>query len=181
MEKNGSQDTELLLAQFNARNQEAFVSIYRLFFKELHLYAGKLWGDFQGAEDIVQDVFCDLWENRETGFETLLKIKAFLYIAISNRFRNHVDHLKVAEKYEKYAALAAKDTATEITESEMYVSLLNQLERLPAIYAEVLRLYLAGYEAEDIAVRLGIALQTVYNRRREAIRILRERMKVESR
>lgn len=165
------------MARFNTREQTAFVSIYRLFFKELHLYAGRLLGDFEKAEDMVQDIFCDLWEKQQTEFETLLKIKAFLYIAIANRFRNYVEHLKVAEKYEEYAALVAKDTTTGITESEIFISLLNQLEHLPPNHAEVIRLYLQGYEAEEIATRLGIAIQTVYNRRGEAIRILRERMR----
>lgn len=33
----------LLLSRFNARDTEAFVSVYKLFFTELHLYASRLY------------------------------------------------------------------------------------------------------------------------------------------
>ena len=48
----------LLLSRFNARDTEAFVSVYKLFFTELHLYASRLYNcTTVSPEDAVQDVF----------------------------------------------------------------------------------------------------------------------------
>lgn len=47
---------------------------------------------------------------------------------------------------------------------------------LPADYATVLRIYLEGWKPEEIATRLNLALQTVYNKRREAVLLLRKTM-----
>lgn len=68
----------LLLSRFNARDTEAFVSVYKLFFTELHLYASRLYNcTTVSPEDAVQDVFCSLLENKGTHFESLLQIESF--------------------------------------------------------------------------------------------------------
>ena len=43
-------------------------------------------------------------------------------------------------------------------------------------YATIIRMYLEGWKPEEIATKLGIALQTVYNKRREAVIMLRKYM-----
>lgn len=81
----------LLLSRFNARDTEAFVSVYKLFFTELHLYASRLYNcTTVSPEDAVQDVFCSLLENKGTHFESLLKLKAFLYTSIKNRYKSYL-------------------------------------------------------------------------------------------
>lgn len=52
--------------------------------------------------------------------------------------------------------------------------LLDSLQLLPDDYATVIRMYLEGWKPEEIAAKLGLALQTVYNKRREAIVLLRK-------
>lgn len=90
----------LLLSRFNARDTEAFVSVYKLFFTELHLYASRLYNcTIVSPEDAVQDVFCSLLENKGTHFESLLKLKAFLYTSIKNRYKSYLEHRKVQGKY----------------------------------------------------------------------------------
>ena len=59
---------------------------------------------------------------------------------------------------------------------ELYQTLYESLKFLPVDYATVIRMYLEGWEPEEIATKLGLALQTVYNKRREAIVILRKYM-----
>ena len=59
---------------------------------------------------------------------------------------------------------------------ELYKTLYDSLQILPEDYATVIRMYLEGWKPEEIASKLGIALQTVYNKRREAVIILRKHM-----
>lgn len=46
---------------------------------------------------------------------------------------------------------------------------------LPENCAQVLNLYLSGYEMEEIACKLNLSLQTVYNTKSMAIRLLKEK------
>ena len=74
-----------LLQRFNQRETEAIVSVYKLFFTELHLFASKLYQQSDTApEDVVQDVFCSLLTNTEARFESMVKLKAFLFTALTD-------------------------------------------------------------------------------------------------
>ena len=64
----------------------------------------------------------------------------------------------------------------DIEQVELYHSLYESLKFLPGDYATVIRMYLEGWKPEEIATKLGLALQTVYNKRREAVVILRKYM-----
>ncbi len=89
-----------LLMRFNQRDTSAFAMIYTKFFTELHVYANRLYANTsESAEDAVQEAFCYLWERHDVIFDSLTKIKAFLFVAIKNRYKNHVSHLGVEQKY----------------------------------------------------------------------------------
>ena len=64
----------------------------------------------------------------------------------------------------------------DIEQVELCQSLYESLKFLPDDYATVVRMYLEGWKPEEIATKLGLALQTVYNKRWEAILILRKHM-----
>lgn len=49
------------------------------------------------------------------------------------------------------------------------------LVMLPENCAQVMNLYLSGYEMEEIAGQLNLSLQTVYNTKSMAIRLLKEK------
>ncbi|MFR5659751.1 MAG: sigma factor, partial [Butyricimonas faecihominis] len=100
MEVCQNDDSAFLLMRFNQRDTSAFAMIYTKFFTELHVYANRLYTNTsESAEDAVQEAFCYLWERHDVIFDSLTKIKAFLFVAIKNRYKNHVSHLGVEQKY----------------------------------------------------------------------------------
>ena len=162
-----------LLERFNRRDTSAFASVYMNFFTELHLYAGRLYcNTSESPEDVVQDVFCNLWERRDITFDSLLKIKAFLFVAIKNGFKNYINHLDVERRYKNVVELDS-GFSENIMESELGASLLEYVERMPDPGGKVMRLYLNGYEAEEIADRLRMSIRTVYNTKSKAIGMLK--------
>ena len=60
-------------------------------------------------------------------------------------------------------------------EKEVYAFLQKCLVMLPENCAQVMNLYLSGYEMEEIAGQLNLSLQTVYNTKSMAIRLLKEK------
>ena len=166
-----------LLHSFNTRNAEAFVSVYRHFFTDLHLYASHLYArTSELPEDAVQDVFCYLWKDTSISFDNCLKLKAFLYTAIRNKFLNYLDHRKVQQKYENEQNCSDEKFTQDIIKNEIYAYLSECLYLLPEKHAEVMRLYLAAYEPEEIAQKLNLSLQTVYNIKHLSVTILKKKL-----
>ena len=166
-------DLDLLLTRFNRRDPSVFAQVYTNFFTELHVYAIRLYyNTSESAEDAVQEAFCYLWERHNVVFDSLPKIKAFLFVAIKNRYKNHMSHLGVVQKYKDVAERESCFTE-DILESELATSLLEFVERIPDPEGKVMKLYLTGYEAEEIADRMQLSIRTVYNAKSRAIGILK--------
>lgn len=86
----------------------------------------------------------------------------------------YLEHQKVQGKYKTYTE-TAQTFASEITENEVYAFLQKCLVMLPENCAQVMNLYLSGYEMEEIAGQLNLSLQTVYNTKSMAIRLLKKK------
>ena len=158
----------VFLKRFNKRDVNAFAEIYTAFFTELHVYALRFYLNRpEMAEDAVQDAFCYLWEREDITFDCLDKIKAFLYVAIKNRFKNHLSRIDVEQKYRETLERVSVDE--DILDSELMVSLWECVERIPNPEGKVLKLYLSGYEPEDIARQMKLSLQTIYNMKSKAV------------
>ena len=61
-----------------------------------------------------------------------------------------------------------------ITQNEVYAQLHRYVELLPPNCAPVMKLYLAGYEPDEIAKELHLSLRTVYNTKSLSVRLLKE-------
>ena len=163
-----------LLDAFNRRESLAFSKIYRLLYRPLYLYAARLLEPLNlPPEDAIQDVFLDIWQRHTLRFPTLDALKAFCFVALKNHYKNHLKHLAHHQQYQMDQQAEA-DFSTETRDAEQISQLYDALPLLPPDLATVIRLYLEGYKPAEIADRLGIALQTVYNRRQQAIQLLRQ-------
>lgn len=167
-------DLILLLSRFNRRDPSAFAKIYATFFTELHVYAIRFYSNTSdSAEDAVQEAFCYLWERHNLVFNNLSNIKAFLYVAIKNRFKNRLSHLGVEQKYKDIMANEAS-FSEDIMESELAASMMEYVEHIPDPGGKILKLYLTGYDANEIAEKLQMNIRTVYNTKSRAIGTLRK-------
>ncbi len=72
--------------------------IFRKYFKPLTVYAMKMTGNREDAEDIVQDVFIQLW--KKDSIPQGDDITPYLFVAVKNGCLKRVRHLKVVQKYE---------------------------------------------------------------------------------
>lgn len=163
----------LLLKRFNNRDKQAFGRVYVLYYNELHMYATYIFRDTsESAEDIIQDIFFRIWENKHVVFDTLVKIKAFIYVSIKNAYKNHLKHLGHQNRYIDAIDL---ESTYDIIECEIFTTLDEALQLLPKEYAVILRMYLEGYKPEEISEFLGYKVRTVYNKKQLAISILKDK------
>ena len=165
---------EQLLNAFNKLDARAFGIVYRMIYKELYLYANSLFEPLSiPPEDAIQDVVTDIWCRGSVQFKSLDYIKTFCFIALKNAYKNKIKHLEFQQRFELECKVEY-EFSNEMERIEVYNMLLDSLQLLPDDYATVIRMYLEGWKPEEIAAKLGLALQTVYNKRREAIVLLRK-------
>lgn len=180
MEKNS--DTNLLLLKhFNSRESIAFGNVYALFYNELHYYAAILYRKTEvDAGDVIQDVFSNIWVSGDIQFQSLDGLKAYLYRSIRNAFHNYIQKRSVIAKYEDELRNDEDAVMVDIIESETYSLMEATLGILPKDCAEIFRLLFDGWSTEEIAEKLGREKQTIYNKKHETVKILKNKIAKET-
>lgn len=166
----------LLLSQFNNRDDVAFSHVYISLYDELYFFADRTYDrdNIISFDDIIQDVFVGLWENKKQKFNAFQNIKAYVYIAIKNRYLNHIRHLKHVQKHINYEKGIEDKFVVDMASSEILSFISSSETLLPSDCAEIFKLSIEGWDIKEIADKLGITDSAIYKRRNKAIKILRK-------
>jgi len=153
---------------------------YRIIFDSLYpvmcLYAEKFVKDADDAEDISQEIFVELW-NQRAKFESFEQIKAFLYLSIKNKCFNFIKHLNIKKKYVESVQLDDELLLDNfIIEAEIVNNLNEAVKSLPEQQRLVILLSLQGLKNEDIAENMNISLNTVKLYKKNAYKNLRSKI-----
>lgn len=161
---------------------QAFTYIFDQYYSALRYFAQCMTNDQQESQDIVLRVFNVFWNMRDR-FNTLINIKAFLYITTRN---NCIDFLKYRKRQEEvkkdYQAylLSAPPEETErlIMKADLLRMVYAEIQNLPDRCRKIFELtYLEGLQANEIAEQLQITVSTVTSQRARAIQLLRTALK----
>jgi RNA polymerase sigma-70 factor (family 1) len=174
-------DTEQKLI-FSLKNgsRKAFDDIYRMYAKRMYAYSLQYTKSVEDAEDIVQEVFINLWRYRATirQNETL---KSLLFIMakhlLINAYRSRINH----PEYEEYVESMDKvsvDSTQQWVEYADFVKLFSlAIKKLPQTQQRVIRL--SRFEQlsnREIAEKLSLSEQTVKNQLSVGLKNLREKL-----
>ena len=99
------------------REETRFEDIYLSYFSKMKYFAKEYVISEEDAENIVQDVFVELWENKEM-LNMHMNLIAYLFTTIKNKCLNHLRH-----------KLVVQDTASKLQE-EYTISLRMNLDSL---------------------------------------------------
>ena len=165
----------------------ALETLFKRFYKPLRAYAFRFVNDKDLSEDIVQDVFLYVWENREKlyvsdGFHSYLFQSA--YTRCLDYFKKNLSiekyHSHTYEKYlEDYQNLLKGDDSVieELSVKDFYRHLYELLEHLPAQRREVFILtYIKGLTAKEVAEQTRMPQRTVESHLYLALRFLKGHM-----
>lgn len=166
--------------------EATFRALFRKHYAGLLFYAARLVGE-EEAEDVVQDVFAELWHRREA-VTVGGQIEAFLYRAVYTRSLNVLKHREVRNSYEEVVQEIHRrrvefyspdntEVIRRIEDRELRKRLLAAIGNLPDKCRQVFRLsYLHGLKNKDIAETMGISLRTVEAHMYKALKMLREQL-----
>ncbi len=165
---------------------EIFNQLYQNYFDRLLFHALRFVDDKAEAEDIVADVFADLWY-RLPSLDPDSGIASYLYRAVSTRALNLLRHKNIAAvRIETLEAINERrmefidktNLDDTLNASEIESGIKSALAELPEKCREVFILsYINGLKSKEIAEAMDISVRTVEAHIYKALRILRERLK----
>ncbi|WP_455103060.1 RNA polymerase sigma-70 factor [Phocaeicola abscessus] len=176
-------DLRLVFQGIKKGDEGDFKAFFHAYFPRLLYYACRF-VDKETGEDIVQDVFIYVWENREN----IVMEDSFislLYEMVYNRALNVLKHRQV--KTERHAEMEIMQKALDyfspydnpvferIINHEQYEELKTAIAKLPEKGRLCIRMsYLQGLKAKEIAQILQISPRTVETHIYKSMKILRE-------
>lgn len=156
-------------------DQQSFRTLFNYFYNGLVRFATELAGTREAAEEIVSDVFVQLWKNRKVTTE-VIQLKTYLYTAVRNRSYNY------NRDHHKHRWLGLEDIAEPSTAElmpalewkEMQVMLDNAVESLSPQCRTVFRMVRGhGFKYKEVAAILEISPRTVETQLVRAVARLR--------
>ncbi len=165
-----------LLERLAGGDATAFTLLFHSYKDKLYSFILHLSGSTTIAEDVLQEIFLKIWQNRE-GLTKVNNFNAYLFRMAQNKalnvLRRHSLEALLVKKLGDRTSVAnpgEPDSAKEVQE------LLNKvLERLPAQQRKVFELSRnEDLKYEEIAERLNISVSTVRNHMVQALKTIRE-------
>jgi RNA polymerase sigma-70 factor, ECF subfamily len=167
-------------ATYPTFNTKAFQEVFEQYYKPLCRFAGGYISDIDSAEEIVQQVFINLWEHREE-IDPQKAIKSYLFTSVKNRCLNYIRDNKKFRNYYLDVELeleipVSDNDKTEMADLEKQVA--DALDKLPEKCREVFMMCrFEDMKYKDVALKLDISQKTVEAQMSKALKILREELK----
>lgn len=167
-----------LLRSWLAGDDTAFETLFRRYYAGLCAFASEFVNAPDVAEEVVQDVFMNLWRTRGR-LRIRTTIRAYLYAAVRNRSLNVRRRAVEIPFHSAPGATAAidvsADPAADLEARERAALVSRAVERLPPRCREVIRLRWGhGLSHAEIAESLGISRKAVERNVTRGLRALRE-------
>ena len=152
-----------------------------MYYKDLVYFCNVFLKDQENSEDLVQDIFARLWENREH-LDIKGALKSYLMTAVKNNSLEELKHQNVIRVYQDYAIAHNDpfdyDVENYILYSELNQQLQKELNKLPKEMREVFEMHrFKNKKYHEIANELNVSVRTIENRISKVLEVLRKNMK----
>ncbi|MES2829236.1 MAG: RNA polymerase sigma-70 factor [Bacteroidota bacterium] len=162
-------------------DRHAYAEIYERYFSVLYLHARNRLKDVEEAEDVVQELFLDLWSSSES---TVIRssVQSYLFTSIRNRILNFIAHKSHQEKYKVVTASTCnfESITDHLVRERMLRKLIEQeIEALPPKMKKVFFMSRREHMTYlEIAEKLNITEQSVRSHVKNALKVLRVKLGV---
>ncbi|WP_262891408.1 RNA polymerase sigma-70 factor [Aestuariibaculum marinum] len=165
---------ELLFKCVKNDNQKALEQLFQKYYFNLCLFAKKYVNDSDLAEEVVSDVFFNVWQNRKT-LSINSSLQSYLFVATKNQSLNLVKKAQASFVNEEMSDLHLKLSHYNSDDSLEYTELRNRIDliidELPPQRRIIFKLNrIDGLKYKEIADQLGISVSTVQKQMLEAIK-----------
>jgi len=171
----------LLVQKLKNNDTPAFTAIFKEYYRDLVRFSFSITKNTDASEELVQDVFLKLWENR-VSLIIHSSLRSYLLKTVQNASIDWLRHTNIKNKYAslvlQYPELLENDTENYIFQSELESDLLAALKKIPTPYSEAFSMSrVEALNYNQIAEKLGVSVRTVEVRIGKALSLLREELK----
>lgn len=172
----GPKDIELI-KQIAEGDEKSFNMLFERYFTSLTLYATKILNDQEAATDVVQNLFVQLYEEREN--LKIQNVKSFLFQATQNRCLNELKHKKIEHIYSEHTLNTSTEENNETEElieaAETEARIAEAISQLPDQCRRIFEMSrIEGLKNDEIATMLNLSKRTVETQISKALKNLRE-------
>ncbi len=172
-----------LIQKIKTDDSDAFDVLFKTYYKDLVRYIRSLNNDLELSEDIVQQVFVNLWINRNT-ITIKSSVRGYLFSA---SYSIYIDHYRKTKRQldllENFKSEIIREYISENRDLlEHKIKRLRMvIDTLPPICKKVLELNkFEGLKYDEIADTLNISKKTVESHMRVAFKKIRQGFKDDS-
>jgi RNA polymerase sigma-70 factor (ECF subfamily) len=165
-----------LIERIVQRDQAALAALYDRYAGMLSSVLNRILRDPQAAEEILQDIFFQLWRNPSQFDPARGSLPGWLMVIARNRaisrLRRH--NPAAGDELSEAAAVSTINIETAAAQQQLIGRVKGALENLPAEQRAAIELaYFEGMSHSEIAQRTGDPLGTVKTRLRSAVESLK--------
>lgn len=170
-----------LVQSLQKGNAAAFDSLFEVYSPKLYGFALKYFRNEPDAEELVQEVFVKVWENRRS-LKSEHSFKSYLFTIALNLIRKHFNKRAVSLRYLESLQNDPEFSENQSMQDSDYESALHQInliiEQMPPRRREIfMKSKMEGKSSKEIAAELSISAGTVDNQVSEALRFIRSQLK----
>jgi RNA polymerase sigma-70 factor (ECF subfamily) len=163
-------------------DEQAFEKLFIDWYGRLYAYACSMLRDESLAGEVVQAVFCRIWEKRET-LRIQTSIKAYLFGSVYHECVSWRRREKTRQAYKSHVLRSpdkgrAAENATDKAELGQLEGRFQQaLDELPEQCGAIFQLSRFGeLKYREIAEQLGLSVKTVEAQMSKALKLLRRKL-----
>jgi RNA polymerase sigma-70 factor (ECF subfamily) len=171
----GPVDETTMLTRIGQRDENAMEAIFRRYSGPVYSVALRVLRDSGQAEDILQEVFLQLWRKPAAFVQNRGSLGAWLVVIARNRAIDVVRRRKPSDSVDDVVLASPVNVADEAERNTMMQRVRGVIANLPEEQRRTLELaYFEGLSHTEIASRTGDPLGTVKTRIRQALITLRK-------
>lgn len=174
-------DEELWEAFVFGDDEIAFEFLYKRFYAQLVRFAWRYLKTKAVAEELVQELFADCWENGEE-WDLKGSVKSYFYKIVRNESLNYLKHKRVENKYDPEwmstkEVIMMPEFKDKTREEQIRQAIKQAVEELPERSRMTYKLHrYDGLTYEEIAEVMGVSVKTVESQMTRTLKILRNRL-----
>ena len=170
----GSEDTALL-SRVGQGDESAMETVFRRYSRVVYSVALRILHDSGQAEDVMQEIFLQLWRKPAAFVQGRGPLGAWLVVVTRNRAIDLLRRRKLTDSVDDVVLASPINVADEAERNAMMEKVRGVLANLPPEQRKSLELaYFEGLTHTEIASRTGDPLGTVKTRIRQALITLRK-------
>ena len=170
-----SQDDAALLALVKSGDEHAMASLFDRYSKVVYSVALRVLRDPASAEDVLQEIFMQIWRNPDGFIATRGSLGGWLAVVSRNRSIDALRRKRPTDQIDDMALASPYNLANEAERNSMIEKARGVIYKLPVEQRKTLEMaFFDGLTHSEIAEMTGDPLGTVKTRIRSALTTLRK-------